>query len=367
MSRVVRVAVALALTAGARVAAAQGARGGEAATRALLARAEALQAQLARQDSVARQARYAELRARRFDAGDLTVLLPAAVGEVTGRRIATGAWAYLDTLGAIPAGYVRSLVAVAYEATERDSVTSAEGLQHRTRVMVEVPAHPDTLADGWTVAIEIARAYVDTLDADWRAWLPFDLGIGWKHGREDAAALRDLAAAATRTGSECLGGTAAGCRLWLGLDRDPDPFASRYTVAEIRQVAAARPFYEYMGPVVTQCVGGSDEACLRFARSGQVRPVPASTSAIRSVLREVRVVHGAAALRGALADTTGAIGQRLARAAGIGEDSLVREWREWLLTGGGGPRIAAGFREAMPVLVFGGLLLLAAARSGRWR
>jgi hypothetical protein len=284
-----------------------------------------------------------------------------------GRRVVSGAAAYLDSAGAVPAGFVRSLVAVAYSAMRWDSVLHADGLTHRSRIMVEVPAHLDTLADGWPVAIAIARAYDQTLDADWQAWLASDLAVGWKHGRDDAAALRDLGAAATRTGSGCLGGNASACRRWLGFDRDPDPYATRYTVAEIRHIVATRPFVEYLGPVASQCIAGSDEACLRFARSGQVPAVPAGLAVTRSVLREVRVVHGADALRRALADTSGAVGQRLSRAAGIGEDSLVAEWRRWLLTGGGHPRVTANMLDALPVLVFGGLLLFAAARSGRWR
>jgi hypothetical protein len=86
-----------------------------------------------------------------------------------------------------------------------------------------------------------------------------------------------------------------------------------------------------------------------------------------SLLRAVRVVHGAAALRRALADTSGSVGVRLARASGVSEDSLLAEWRAWLLTGGGGRRVTADFADGVPVALLGALLLLAAARSGRWR
>lgn len=367
MCRAVLALIALAASVGAPVAAAQGAHSRDAARRSLVARAESLEALVARQDSAAKRARYDDLRARRFDAGDVTVLVPAIVGETTGRRIASGAQAYLDSVGGVPRSFVRSVVGIAYTTVGQDSALRAGGLSGRTQLWVEVAAGPDTLADGRKVALVFARAYAQTLGEDWRAWLPPDLGIGWKHGREDAAAVRDLAAAETRVGTECLGGKAAACRLWLGLDRDPDPYGTRYTASEIRHLLAMRPFVDYLGPTVAQCTQGSDEACLRYARSGQVPAVPAGASAVRSVLREVRVMHGAEALRRALSDTSGAIGQRLARATGIGEDSLVVEWRGWLLTGGGHAPVSAGARDAMPVLVFGGLLLLAAARSGRWR
>jgi hypothetical protein len=364
MYRAVLALIALMTSVGAPGAAAQGARS---PARALAARAESLEALVARQDSAAKRARYDDLRARRFDAGDVTVLVPAIVGEVTGGRIASGAEAYLDTMGGVPRAFVRSVVPIASATAGWDSVLRAGGLAGRRRLTVDVAARPDTFADGWTIAVAIARAYTQTLDEEWRAWLPVDLGIGWKHGREDAAAVRDLAAGETRVGIECLGGRAAACRLWLGLDREPDAYGARYTPAEIRHIVAMRPFAEYLGPTAARCTQGSDEECLRYARAGQVPAVPASASALRSVLRELRVLHGADALRRALADTSGAIGQRLARGAGIGEDSLVAEWRGWLLTGGGRSPVSAGTCEAMPVLLFGGLLLLAAARSGRWR
>jgi hypothetical protein len=163
-----------------------------------------------------------------------------------------------------------------------------------------------------------------------------------------------------------LGGKAMACRAWLGFDREANPYAARYTPAEIRNIVSRR-MVEYLDVSAQQCVRGSDDACLRYARAGGISPVPAGLASIRSVLRAILVQHGAAALRRALADTSGAIGERLARATGVGEDSLVMEWRAWLLTGGGRPRVSAGARDAMPVLLFGGLLLFAAARSGRWR
>jgi len=366
MYRAVLALIALTVSVGAPSAAAQGAPG-RSSVRALAARADSLEALVARQDSAAKRTRYDELRAQRFDAGDVTVLIPAVVGEGTGRRIAAGAEAYLDSMGGIPPAFVRSVVSIAYATAGSDSVLRAGGLGGRRRLMVDVPARPDTFADGWAVAIVIARAYTESLNEEWRAWLPADLGIGWKHGREDAAAVRDLAAGETRVGTECLGGRPAACRLWLGLDREPDAYVARYTPAEIRRIVALRPLVEYLGPTAARCIEGSDEECLRFARGGQLPAVPAGFSALRSMLREIRVLHGAEALRRALSDTAGALGQRLAGAAGISEDSLVVEWRAWLLTGGGHPPVSAGAREAMPVLLFGGLLLLAAARSGRWR
>ncbi len=338
---------------------------GDVETRARAARADALAAQIAREDSLVRLARYQDLRARRFDAGDVTVLLSNAVGEATGRRIAEGAAAYLDSSG-IPTRFVASVVVVAALATARDSVIRAERLAGRARVTVDVLAKPDSLADGWPVAAAVARAYVASLDPEWRAWLPGDAGIMWKRGREDVAAVRSLAAGETRAAVDCLGGRPAACRLWLGLDRDADPYAVRYTAEDIRAFLRRLPYFSY-GSDWSRCRDGADDACLRFARTSAMPATPAGPLGARSLLRAVRAVHGADAVGRAFSDTSGSIGERLARSAGISEDSLVVEWRAWLLTGGAKSTVTASGRDAVPVLVFGGLLLLAAARSGRWR
>ncbi len=366
MCRRAAAALVLAMVAGAQHADAQGVRVGTARARVLAARAESLSARVAREDSLAQRRRYEDLRAQRFSAGEVTVLVPAVVGEAGGQRIADRAKRYLDSAGAVPPGFVASLVTVAYAAAGWDSVLRADGLGSRTRLMVDVPAKRDSFADGWVVAARITRAYVESLDPDWRAWVPQDLGLGFMKGRDDVAAVRELAAGNSRAGTECLGGRAAACRAWLGLDRDASPFTARYTVAEIRDIVSHR-MIEYLDPTAQQCVRGSDDACLRYARSGGIARVPAGMTSTRSVLRSLRVLHGADALRRALADTSGAIGQRLARAAGIGEDSLVLEWRAWLLTGGGRRSVSASLPDALPVVFFGSLLVLAAARSGRWR
>jgi hypothetical protein len=362
-------AVALALAAAGRAAQAQARPVPDRSAAGLLSRAEALLTGFQRHDSLARQQRYREWLARRFDAGAVTVVLAGSVGDATGRRVAAGAWASLENLGAIPTAFISSQVVVAYAATGKDSALRAEGLGRRTRLMADVQPTPDTLADGAIVAAVIGQAYRETLDPDWKSWLPLDLALGWTMKREGAAAARELMEGGTQAGAKCLEGDVVHCRLWLGLDREPTPYATRYRPAEIRRILV-KQFYGWggWGGLMAQCAAGADEACLQLAeRSGWLSPIPADPQARGTMVREVRALHGAEAVKKALADTVGSVGERLARVAGISEDSLVAEWRAWLLTGGGNPKVAAGVREAMPALVFAGLLLLAAARSGRWR
>ncbi len=324
-------------------------------------------AEIARQDSVARREQHRERLATRFDAGAVTVLLPASVGDATGRRFAAGAFHLLDSAGVIPWPFVQARVVVAYAALGADSVMRAEHLDGRSRILADISAAPDSLADGQLAAAVLANAYLGTLDREWRAWLPGDLAIGWSMPREGTSAARELMAGETRAGARCLGGSVADCRLWLGLDRDSTE--ARYLPAEIRRALTSRygPWMAARG-LFGQCEAGSDDACEKLVREGHWMPVsPASPASRGSLLHAVRRLHGTESLRRALADTSGSVGERLARATHLSEDSLVAEWRSWLLTGGGQSPVTADLRDAVPAVLAAALLLLAAARSGRWR
>jgi hypothetical protein len=356
----------LALGAAVQSARAQASGTDAAVTRVRLARAESLWVDFTARDSAAHQRTYRERRATRFDSGPVTALLAGSVGAETGRRMAAGAAGYVG--GVIPRKFVASHVVVALAASGVDSVLRASSLGSRIRVTADVATQPDTLADGWVVAAALARAYGETLDATWREWLPSDLGLGWALRRDGSAAVRDLMRGDTHGGAECLGGSVAGCRLWLGLDRDANPYATRYRPAELRRQIAGRYFATGDARNLAQeCTAGSDDACLRLASLGFLPAIPAGPAPRGSILAYVKTRTRPAAVERALADTAGSVGDRLARAAGVSEGSLVGGWRIWLLTGGGQPRVTATLRDALPVVFFGGLLLLAAARSGRWR
>jgi hypothetical protein len=369
MCRVVATLLVLAAGAGAPALRAQASRGGTATSRALLARAESLQAQIELRDSLARRALYRQHLARPFNAGGVTVLLAGTADEMIGMRVVGRGVALLDSLGALPRGFAASRVVVATGAEGVDSVLRAEGLGDRERVRVDLGSSPDTLPGGFAVALTLARAYWTSLDATWRAWAPAGLTLDWMEGRDGVAARRELLAGETRVGAKCLEGQVRQCALWLGLDHDDHPFRVRYAPAELRRFLAGRVSgYEPGRETARQCADGSDEACVRLAESTRlVDSIPAPLVARASLLRAVRVLHGAAALRDALADTAGSVGPRLARACRVSEDSLLTGWRAWLLTGGGQRRVTADVADAMPVAIFGALLLFAAARSGRWR
>lgn len=368
MFRAAVTVLALGASAGASISLAQAGPEPGAPAATLLARAESLQARLALEDSAARREVYRQRLAHPFRAGNLTVLLAGSAGDATGRRVAAGAAAYLDSLGAIPESVIAGQVVVAIAAAGVDSVLRAARMDGRARVMVDLPALPDSVADGFAAAAALTRAFWGTLDPEWRSWAPPDLGLGWSMARDGEAARQELLRADTRVDERCLEGLVAECRLWLGVDRDTDVYEARYRGDELRRLISRLPGYEGPRAVAGECLAGLDAACAAFARQSQaISPVPAGTSSRRSLMQFVHALHGSAAVRRALADPLGSVGARLARASGVSEDSLVAEWRMWLLTGGGHTRVTAGVADALPVVIVGTLLLFAAARSGRWR
>jgi len=369
MCRAAGLALALSVVAGGAALRAQLPRGSTPHARALLARAESLETQLARRDTLNRRASERQRVARRFGAGDVVVLLGGVADEAVGAKVAAAGAALLDSLGILPVGFVRSRVVVAYDAAGVDSVARAEGLVGRARVLADFGRPVDTLAGGFVLASALVRAYQEGLDSTWRSWAPGGLSLDWKEGREGEAARLDLLTGNERVGARCLAGEISRCALWLGVDRDAHPFRTRYAPDELRRVVASSGWtYGANATAARDCVQGSDDACVRFAESDRViDATPAGGSARGSLLREIWAVHGRAALGRALADTSGSVAERLARAAGLSEDALLVEWRAWLLTGGGGKRVTAEVADALPVVVFGALLLFAAARSGRWR
>ncbi len=369
MCRVAAATLALALGAVAPLHPVLAQRAGAVDARVLLVRAESLQHEVDLRAAAAGRATYLQRVAHRFSAGDVTVLLAGPAGQTAGARVAAGAAALIDSLAVVPRAFLLSHIVVATGAEGTDSVLRAEGLSGRTRVPADISAGLDTLSARFVVAAVLARAYRGTLDAAWRSWAPADLTLGWRDAREGAAARRDLMSGAVRAGALCLAGEAAECRRWLGLDSDGDPFRMRYTPGDLRRIIAARMWeYQPNREAARECVGGSDEACVRFAEAGTfVDSIPAGVQARGSLLQAVGALHGRAALARALADTSGFVGERLARASGVSEGSLVEEWRTWLLTSGGRHHVTGDLGDGLPVAFFGAFLLLAAARSGRWR
>jgi hypothetical protein len=354
--------------AGAAPLSAQGPLEGSVRDRALLSRAESLLAWANAKDSTLLVARRVAWRARLAVSGGLVLVVPSVVSSDHALRALDSARSLLREFGGIPESFPRSLVIYSFRALDTGAVLASRMLRARTRVQVSLMQ--DTggswTVNGWDVAASVMQAYRASLDGDWRTWLPADFGLGGWERSSAWQAYRELTEAPWSVGVRCVSGEPAGCRLWLGIDRDSAPYTTRYSAAELRThfSSGSREWRAARADRGVACLHGEDAACVEYAiQIQQPRPFPAFDVGRRSMLRAVHALHGPTAVARVLADSVGSVGDRLARAAGINEDSLVREWRYWVLTRGGRPRERSFAAEAAPVLLAAGLLLFAATRS----
>lgn len=354
-------------------AAAQVPPGASAQERVLLARADSLWAQVQARLARERQADRERFRGRLVESAGLAAVVP---GQTLADEAVHGldtARAMLREFGGVPEGFERSVVLVLTNASDTAPALAAPIVRERRRVPLGGIQSSGTRGGGTAfrlpglaVATAIAGAYRDTRDADWRDWLPGNYGVGPWTRTSTWTAFESLSRSPWGAGSRCLAGDVRGCRLWLALDRDSSPFRARYDATELRD------FFDRYGkwtaerfPAGRSCLSGSGEACYEYALAAHrpVSPIPADETGRRSLIRSTLALHGPKSLERAFADTAGSVGERLARAAGIGEDSLVLEWRYWVLTRGGRPQDRNLLADAAPALLLAGCLLAAARRS----
>jgi len=366
-------AIALAALVGAANLGAQVPPGATVRERMLLARADSLYQQVQARAERERQTNRERSRAQLVEAGGLAVIVPGQVSADEALRSLDSAGAILRDFGGVPEGFARSVVVVFENATDTNLALAAPIVRGRRRAMVggvqlSEGAGSSTLKlPGLVVASAIAWAYRDARDVDWREWLPGNYGLGPWTRSAAWTAFESLTRSTWTVGARCLAGDVRGCRLWLGVDRDSSPYRSRYEATEIREYLNRYARWFAQGSATgRECLSGSAAACFEFALEGRhliVSPFPADEAGRRSLVRAVGALHGARALERALADTAGSVGERFARAAGIGEDSLLLEWRYWVLTRGGRPQDRNLFADAAPAVLLAGLLLAGARRS----
>jgi len=369
--RAAAAAVTMLLGAGALVA--QAPPGATPPERALLARADSLYRQLETRRDQQRREHRESARGRLVESGGLAAVVP---GQATANQVQHSldtAALLLRDLGGVPQVFARSVVVVLANAADTAVALSTPVVRDRRRLRLggiqwtEVGGGRSALiVPAQSLAGAIASGYRDTRDADWRAWLPADLGVGpWTRGAAWGA-FDVLTRSTWAAGSRCLSGDTEGCRLWLGVDRDSSPYQTRYEADELRTYVDEHwKWYAERSPKGRECLGGDASACVEYVREQHhiLPAIPSDEGSRRSLVRALRVLHGAAAVERAFADTTGSVGQRFARAAGIGEDSLMREWRYWVLTRGGRPQDRTLFADAAPAVLLAGLLVLVARRS----
>jgi hypothetical protein len=333
----------------------------------LLARAESLSRVAEAVDSARRVESIDRRRGQVLRSGRLTVVFWRAVSPDLGQRIVARADSLLEAFGGGLAEWLDHIVAVQLNSSDTARVLAAPSLRRRTVLELDWLSSKDSVQGALQIADQIGRRYRRTLDSAWQHWLPAEYGVVWQPKLEGQWALMTLTDPIVTTGSGCLAGRVSECRLWLALDRAARPVATRYRAADLR-AQLRRSAYGIVHADRDLCLGGEDAACVRFAESYPVvSPIPAPDFARASVIRAIWVLHGPAAIARAFADTTGSVGERLARTAGVSEDSLVSEWRTWTLARGRRDRLAATLPQALGVIFAALLVVFLAARSGRWR
>ncbi len=336
---------------------------------ALVARVEAQVADEQRQRSAVDAASADRRAARRVSSGHLEVVLWEAIPAASAAALVRRADSALAAGGVVTPGFLQARVFVMRRTTDTAAVLAATGTAGRRRVFFEASDAMDVGPDAYRrIADAVGREFLQTLDDTWRRWLPF--GSELVRPRIDIisrGAREELVAPVYTVAERCLAGEASGCRLWLGLDADSAPFRSRYTAAELRSTIA-RGYGRSAD--VARCAQGDDEACVQVAGSrlnySGVDEFPATVNARLSIVAGLRDLHGPEAMRRALADTTGSIGERLARASGVGLDELVLDWRRWLLAGGRAQHVQAGAGDLLAALAAIAVFLFLSTRSGRW-
>jgi hypothetical protein len=341
--------------------------------RALLARADSLYRQVEARRERLRQSERESARGRLVESGGLAAVVPGQAQPDQALGALDTAGMMLRDYGAVPEGFGRSVVVVFENATDTALALAAPLVRGRRRVPVggiqfggPTGGKAAFKVPSLVVASVIAVAYRDTRDADWRAWLPGNYGVGPWDRNASWSAFEILTRSNWAVGSRCLAGDVSGCRLWLGVDRDSSPYRARYQADELRDYFGRySKWFAERSPAGRDCLSGAGSACFEYALEEHhpIPAIPADPTGRKSLVRAVRALHGAKALERALADTAGSVGDRFARSAGIGVDSLMREWRYWVLTRGGRPQDRNLLADAAPAVLLAALLLAVARRS----
>jgi hypothetical protein len=333
--------------------------------RVLLGRLDAQLADLAVARARAEQATRPQRTARVVVSGGVALVLWTGVPDSLAHALAHRADSALRRSGVIPGSFTSELVFVMRDAADTAAALSDAGLADRRRVELNV-ALPLQRVDDWWVLGPLLSAYAASLDSTWADWTQNAWGFVRWPDRAAERGGKELLAAAWDVADRCLAGDPAGCRRFLGLDTDAHPYRVRFTPAERRRLLEGY-WGGYRG--ILACRNGDDDACVRVLETTPftgMGGIPAGGDTRAGLLASMAAMHGPAAVRTALADREGSVGERLARAAGISVDSLAMEWRAWALAGGRPYHVRAGLGDLLAAALIVGILVSASTRSQPW-
>ena len=218
----------------------------------------------------------------------------------------------------------------------------------------------------------VAMADLGPLDPGLRDWLGGVVVPRFDSGPGHAAAYIELVTAPSLAVRRCYKGDLGACSDALSLSAQSDP-ATRWYGPNDRRALVVTQYGEFFlrsghGQALRSCETGSDDSCLELLRSlgpgALIRPLDYQA---RITLLETAVrLGGAETFQRFFATPAGPMGQRLAMAARVSEDSLVAHWRRDVLAARPAPVPLSAWSAWMAlgwVIVFGTCGL----RSSRWR
>jgi hypothetical protein len=293
--------------------------------------------------------------------GALVVLAPHSASRRI-RPATDSAWRTLSQFFGDRASAVGNIrVLVQYEGQPEGDIPAGP----LNAIQVAIPASIET---GTTAEILVNWVEPEiTKDAD-PALRNWGLNAHSFKSARPALVYEELATSPWGVGRECFRGQIASCRLALGISgRDPalnwfDATDRRHYVGRMVPRLALPMMYD-------ACTRDSnDSSCIqlmRFPVGTEIAP-PFSVH-VRQLFLAMAIEAGASGAFERLIRTEGQpLDARLAAAAGLPIDSLVRQWHSRVLAAH--PKtVAADERAAWAAVGWGVLLIAAALRSSRWR
>ncbi len=348
------------------------------ATTALVAQDTTVTTLRHRADSLAAEWRRADVLARLADSMERE--------RATGGRdtIAVGALRIIANRSPLP---LREAAARAWVVVDSLYGPTAQRLADRPYVLLAVD--PDTAARRpvlrsgfevvWNLSVEdltnllLANIPLAPPDRGLETWLGAPLRPRLESTRDFARSYVRLVTTPSHSARLCFLGDIPSCRSVLDLDDSDSSYLQWYASPAERRAVLLRSFADYFNRPATaaswrQCIRGSDADCLQLLRMlprGSIPP-PLDSDAHQLLAHVALRIGGRAAYGRLLADSSVALSERLAAAAGVGIDTLLRQWRAEVLAAR--PAVVTVPRWGVPAALGWILLLLGCGlRSSRWR
>ena len=331
-----------------------------------------------RADSLGAEWRRAELLAGLADSMERE--------RATGGRdtVAVGALRIVANRSPLP---LREAAARAWVVVDSVYGPAAKGLASRPYFILAVD--PDTGARRpvlrvgfevpWDLEVEeltsvlLANIPLAPPDRGLETWLGAPLRPRPESTRDFARLYIRLVTAPSQSARLCFLGDLPKCRSVLDLDNSASPYLQWYASPAERRAVLLRSFADYFNRPATaaiwrECMGGKDADCVQLLGTlprGTIPP-PLDAEAHRLLAHVALRLGGRAAYGRLLADSSAALGERLAAASGVGLDTLLVRWRAKVLAARPAavtvPRWGTAVALAW-ILLFVGCGL----RSSRWR